>query len=77
MENLLRLDQIESRIDWYAETRAKHSQKSLWGKAARLLRAVFLRGALPRGKAAEILNMSARSARRTVSALIKEVSGSG
>ena len=72
MENLLRLDQIESRIDWYVETRAKHSQKSLWGKAARLLRAVFLRGALPRGKAAEILNMSARSARRTVSALIEE-----
>jgi Fic family protein len=72
MENLLRLDQIESRIDWYVETRAKHSQKSLWDKAARLLRAVFMRGALPRGKAAEILNMSARSARRTVSALIEE-----
>ena len=72
MENLLRLDQIESRIDWYAATRAKHSQKSLWDKAAKLLRAVFMRGALTRGRAAEILNMSARSARRTVSALIEE-----
>ena len=72
MENLLRLDQIESRIDWYAETRAKHSQKPLWDKAAKLLRAVFMRGALPRGKAAEIINMSGRSARRTVSALIEE-----
>ena len=72
MENLLRLDQIESRIDWYVETQAKHSQKSLRDKAAKLLRAVFMRGALPRGRAAEILNMSERSARRTVSALIEE-----
>ena len=72
MENLLRLDQIESRIDWYVQTRAKQRQKPLWDKAARLLRAVFMRGALPRGKAAEILNMSERSARRTVSALIEE-----
>jgi hypothetical protein len=72
MENLLRLDQIESRIGWYAETRAKHSQKSLRDKAAKLLRAVFMRGALPKGRAAEILNMSERSARRTVSALIEE-----
>jgi hypothetical protein len=31
-----------------------------------------MRYALPRGKAAEILNMSARSARRTISALIEE-----
>jgi Fic family protein len=72
MENLLRLDQIESRINWYAETRAKHSQKPLWEQAAKLLRVVFMRGALPRGRAAEILNMSERSARRTVSALIEE-----
>ena len=72
MQNLLRLDQIESRIDWYAQTRAKHSQKSLWDKAPKLLRAVFIRGALPRGRAAEILNMSERSARKTVSALIEE-----
>jgi Fic family protein len=72
MENLLRLDQIESRIDWYVQTRSKQRQKPLWDKAARLLRAVFMRGALPRGKAAEILNMSERSARRTVSALIEE-----
>jgi hypothetical protein len=31
-----------------------------------------MRGALPRGRAAEILNTSERSARRTVSALIGE-----
>ncbi|MEE4600756.1 MAG: Fic family protein [Desulfobacteraceae bacterium] len=72
MENLLRLDQIEARIDWYVEARSKNGQKPLRDKAAKLLRAVFMRGALPRGKVAEILNMSARSARRTVSALIDE-----
>jgi len=58
MENLLRLDQIESRIDWYVETRAKHGQNPMGNKAAKLLRAVFTRGALPRGRAAEIVNMS-------------------
>ena len=72
MENLLRLDQIEARIDWYIEARLKHGQKPLWDKAAKLLRAVFMRGAIPRGKAAEILNTSERTARRTVSALIDE-----
>jgi len=49
MEKLLQLDQIESWIDWYVETRAKHNQKPLRDKAAKLLRAVFMRGALPRG----------------------------
>jgi Fic family protein len=72
MENLLRLDQIEARIDWYVAARLKHGQKPLWDKAAKLLRTVFMRGAVPRGKAAEILNTSERTARRTVSALIDE-----
>lgn len=72
MEGLLRLDQIESRIDWYVETRAKHDKKPLRIEAAKLLRAVFMRGAIPRGMAVEILNMSERSARRIVSALIEK-----
>ena len=71
MEDLLRLDQIENRIDWYVETRAKHDKKPLRIEAAKLLRAVFMRGAIPRGMAVEILNMSERSARRIVSALIE------
>lgn len=71
MEDLLRLDQIESRIDWYVETRAKHDKKPLRIEAAKILRAVFMRGAIPRGMAVEILNMSERSARRIVSALIE------
>jgi Fic family protein len=72
MESLLRLDQIETRIDWYVETRAKHDKKPLRIEAARLLRAAFMRGAIPRGMAVEILNMSERNARRIVSALIKD-----
>ena len=71
MEDLLRLDQIENRIDWYVETRAKHDKKPLRIEAAKLLRAVFMRGAIPRGMAAEILNMSERNARRIVSTLIE------
>lgn len=72
MEDLLRLDQIESRIEWYVETRAKHDKKPLRSEAAKVLRAVFMRGAIPRGMAVEILNMSERSARRIVSALIEK-----
>ena len=72
MEDLLRLDQIETRIDWYVETRAKHDKKPLRIEAAKLLRAIFMRGAMPRGMAVEILNMSERNARRIVSSLIKD-----
>ncbi len=39
---------------------------------AALLKAVFVRGAIARGKAVGILNMSERTARRTVSALLSE-----
>ncbi|MCG2758959.1 MAG: Fic family protein [Desulfobacteraceae bacterium] len=72
MEGLLRLDQIETRIDWYVETRAKHDKKPLRIESAKLLRAVFMRGDIPRGMAVEILNMSERNARRIVSALIED-----
>ena len=72
MEDLLRLDQVESRIDWYVETRSKHAGKPLNVQAGKLLRAVFMRGAVPRGMAAGILNMSARNARRIVSDLLKD-----
>jgi Fic family protein len=72
MEQLLRLDQIESRIDWYVESRRKQHPKSIHTEAARLLRAVFMRGAVARGEASEILNMSARSARRIVSNLLED-----
>ena len=72
MENLLRLDQIEARIDWYVESRSRGRQSAIHPQANKLLRAVFMRGAVARGQAAEILNMSTRSARRTVSALLDQ-----
>ena len=72
MEGLLRLDQIEARIDWYVETRARQPRPAIHAQAAKLLRAVFMRGTVARGQAAEILNMSERNARRTVSALLDQ-----
>jgi Fic family protein len=72
MEGLLRLDRVESRIDWYVEMRTKQAENPLRTQAAKLLRAVFMRGAVPRGAASDILNMSERNARRIVSALLKE-----
>lgn len=72
MEKLLRLDQIEARIDWYVQSRHRQNQPSIHPGAARLLRAVFMRGSIARGKAPEILNQSERSARRVVSALLDE-----
>ncbi len=72
MENLLRFDQIEARIDWYVESRSRQPQAAIHAQAAKLLRAVFMRGAIARGQAAEILNMSERNARRTVSALVDQ-----
>jgi Fic family protein len=72
MEGLLRLDRVESRIDWYVEMRAKQADNPLRAEAAKLLRAAFMRGAVPRGAASEILNMSERNARRIVSALLKD-----
>jgi Fic family protein len=72
MESLLRLDQIETRIDWYVESCRKIDKTSIHPEAAKLLRAVFICGAVARGKASEILNMSERSARRIVGALLDD-----
>jgi Fic family protein len=72
MENLLGLDQIEARIDWYVDIRSKSSENPLRPESSRLLRAVFMRGQIARGRAGEILNMSQRNARRIVAALADE-----
>jgi hypothetical protein len=72
MENLLGLDQIEARIDWYVDMRSKSSENPLRPESSRLLRAVFMRGQIARGRAGEILNMSQRNARRIVAALADE-----
>lgn len=72
MTGLLQLDQVDERIDWYIGMRSRDSQKPLRPESARLLRAVFMRGAVPRGRAGEIMNMSQRTARRVVSDLLAE-----
>jgi Fic family protein len=72
MEKLLHLDQIEARIDWYVQSRQRQSHPSIHPDAAKLLRAVFMRGTIARGKVPEILNMSERSGRRVVSGLLNE-----
>jgi hypothetical protein len=72
MTGLLGLEQIESRIDWYVETRSRDRESPLKQEAARLLRALFMRGELPRGEASKVMNMSERSARRVVSQMLKE-----
>jgi Fic family protein len=72
MERLLRLDQIDARIEWYVESRLKQNKKAIRPEAARLLRAVFRRGAVMRGKAPQILNMSERTGRRIVRALLDD-----
>jgi Fic family protein len=72
MGRLLQLDQIESRIDWYVQSRYHRNHQSIHPEAAKLLRAVFMRGSIARGKAQEILNLSERSARRVVSALLDD-----
>ncbi len=72
MTDLLGLERIESRIDWYVETRSRDTENPLKPEAARLLRALFMRGELPRGEAPKVMNMSERSARRIVSQILKE-----
>lgn len=72
MEHLLQLDRIESRIDGYVAMRTGDLMSPMRMEAAKLLRAVFMRGSIPRGRAGEILNMSQRNARRIVAGLIGE-----
>ncbi|MFW6284082.1 MAG: Fic family protein [Desulfosalsimonas sp.] len=72
MEKLLRLDQIEARIDWYVDMRTRDARHPLRPESSRLLRAAFMRGRILRGRAGEILNMSQRNARRIVAALLDE-----
>jgi len=72
MTDLLGLERIESRIDWYVETRSRDQKNPLKPEAARLLRALFMRGELARGEASKVMNMSERSARRIVSQILKE-----
>jgi Fic family protein len=72
MKGLLGLERIESRIEGYVEKRSRERDNPLRPVAARLLRALFMRGEIPRGEASKIMNMSERNARRVVSQILRE-----
>ncbi len=72
MKRLLRLEDIESRIEFYVATRSRTTGDPMRPEAARLLRAVFMHGAVQRGEAMEIMNLGERVARQVVSMLISQ-----
>lgn len=68
MEELVQPDKLRARIKLWVEEQA--AMGALPAKAGAILDAILYRGELPRGDAADVLNTSARTARRIVSALI-------
>jgi Fic family protein len=77
MDRILSLKSIDARIDGYVRDRAKErgATNPLDPRAGKLLKALFMQGEIPRGKARNVLGMEARSerqARRIVSQLVKE-----
>jgi len=72
MEKLLRLEEIEARIEWYVEKRTRGSKKDLHPDSSRLLRALFMRGEIERGEGPTILNASETTYRRIVKQLMEE-----
>jgi len=77
MDKLLGLQRIDARIDAYIATRDKKKGAlyPLDPRAGKLLKALFLQGAVPRGEARAIMGMEKqtdRHARRIVSQLVAE-----
>jgi Fic family protein len=77
LDKILALNRIDARIDGYLRDRDKSrgAVSPLDPRAGRLLKALFLQGSVPRGKAQSIMgmdNQSDRHARRIVSQLVKE-----
>ncbi|WP_319407905.1 Fic family protein [uncultured Desulfosarcina sp.] len=76
-DQILALNRIDARIDGYLSDRDKSrgALSPLDTRAGRLLKALFLEGTVPRGKAQSIMGMDSQSdrhARRIVSQLVKE-----
>jgi len=77
MDKILGLNRIDARIEGYIKDRDKKrgAITPLDPRAGKLLKALFLQGAVPRGEARKIMGMesqSERHARRIVSQLTKE-----
>jgi Fic family protein len=68
MEELVQPDKLRTRVKLWADEEI--ATDALPAKAGIVLDAILYRGELPRGDVAELLDTSARSARRVVSALI-------
>jgi len=73
MRNLLRLEEIDRRIEWLVQTTIMTREKDLAPEADRLLRAVFREGMVPRGRIPEIVGMTERTARRRVTAPLERL----
>ncbi|NDV28147.1 Fic family protein [Desulfovibrio sp. JC010] len=72
MSNLLSLETIERRIEWFVEVNSLKRGGKLHPDSARLLRAVFMQGKVKRGEAGTILNKATSTARKIVKELIDE-----
>jgi Fic family protein len=70
MEGLMQPERLRARILLWAEEEMRLNK--LPPKAGNILEALLYRGELPRGEVAEILGITSRHARRTVSALFEQ-----
>ncbi len=73
MRDLLRLKEIDRRIEWLVRTTIMTREKDLAPEAERLLRAVFREGLVPRGRIPEIVGLAERTARRRVTAPLERL----
>lgn len=73
MRSLLRLEEIDRRIEWLVQTTIMTREKDLAPEAERLLRAVFREGMVPRGRIPEIVGLAERTARRRVTAPLERL----
>jgi hypothetical protein len=73
MRDLLRLEEIDRRIEWLVRTTIMTRDKDLAPEAERLLRAVFREGLVPRGRIPEIVGLAERTARRRVTAPLERL----
>ncbi|MDY0228025.1 MAG: Fic family protein [Desulfomicrobium apsheronum] len=73
MTNLLRLGEIDRRIEWLVQTLIRTGQSDLAPEAERLLRAVFREGLVPRGRVHEIVGKPERTARRKVTVPLEKL----
>lgn len=73
MRNLLRMEDIDQRIEWLVQTQIRSGNAELAPEAERLLRAVFREGLVPRGRIPEIVGMPERTTRRRVTAPLERL----